>query len=140
MTMTPPGGQESCRASAPPCPSWTCPVSSGIRWYAVSAAPRRGPRVGRGRAKRRGSMTASGVAPARETQTLGDLLGRLRDPEDDAVRRPLLAAALESLDPDTLATALKAEAERLWYVDPHASLRVSEAIVLAGEVADRPDH
>src|SRR5262245_26161604 len=85
-------------------------------------------------------MTASGVAPARETQPLGDLLGRLRDLEDDAARRPLLAAALETLDPDPLATALKAEAERLWYVDPHASLRVSEALVLAGEVSDRPGH
>ncbi|HEX2324824.1 MAG TPA: hypothetical protein VHQ00_05450, partial [Chloroflexota bacterium] len=84
-------------------------------------------------------MAASGVATAGQTQPLDDLLGRLRDLEDDAVRRPLLENALRQHTPDALATALKAEAERLWTVDPHASVRVSEAISLCGEIAARPE-
>ena len=84
-------------------------------------------------------MAASGVAAAGQAQPLDDLLGRLRDLEEDAVRRPLLEGALRQHSPDALATALKAEAERLWQVDPHASVRVSEAIALCGELAARPE-
>ena len=85
-------------------------------------------------------MTAGEVvAPA--GAAAGDaLLGRLRRLEDDAGRRPLLLAALTRQEPDALVATLKAEAERLWYVDPHASLRVSDAIVLAGHLAGRPQH
>jgi CHAT domain-containing protein len=83
--------------------------------------------------------TGEVVAPA-ATEAADDFLTRLRQLEDDAGRRPLLLDALARQEPDALVAALKAEAERLWYVDPHASLRVADAIVLAADLAGCPQH
>jgi CHAT domain-containing protein len=83
-------------------------------------------------------MTAGEVAAPAGTAAGDDLLGRLRQLEDDAGRRPLLLDALARQEPDALVAALKAEAERLWQVDLHASLRIADAIVLVGSVTGRP--
>jgi CHAT domain-containing protein len=84
-------------------------------------------------------QTPSDATPAGEPDPLARLVQELRDAEA-AARRPLLSRSLATLGSDAVVNALKAESERSWSVDPHASLRLAEAIIAAGETVGRPDH
>src|SRR5262245_64499315 len=69
---------------------------------------------------------------------LDDVVGRLLEPVDEAERDRRLGAALAELPADELFRRLKDESERLLFVDAHASLRVSDALVQGARLAGRP--
>jgi tetratricopeptide (TPR) repeat protein len=71
---------------------------------------------------------------------LDDVVGRLLEPVDEAERERRLRAALAAHTADELFTRLRAESERLLFVDAHASLRVAGALVQGACLAGRPSH
>ncbi len=72
--------------------------------------------------------------------SVAEVVQRLLPVEDSAARTAILSCALATEDADALLAALKAEAERQWTIDPHASLRIAEALILGASLAARPDH
>ena len=70
-----------------------------------------------------------------------EIVRHLRDGADPVGRTRMLAAAIAA-DPssfETLLRGLRAEAERTFAADPHACLRLAEALVEGARLADRKD-
>lgn len=90
---------------------------------------------------------ASSVPPATVAQSLEtgpaaptEVVQRLLPVADEAERRRILTESLATCGADALLKALKAESERQWAVDPHASLRLAEALILGAQIARLPNH
>ena len=71
---------------------------------------------------------------------LDDVVGRLLEPTDEKERGRRLRAALAACRADELLGCLKAESERLLFVDAHDALRLAQALVQGALLTGEPGH
>ncbi|MFN8516808.1 MAG: tetratricopeptide repeat protein [Chloroflexia bacterium] len=70
--------------------------------------------------------------------SIEELVACVAAERDEARLRDLLARHAAYLDQPECYDALKAEADRHWMIDPHVSLHLAEAMVVAGELGAYP--
>ncbi|HVG96970.1 MAG TPA: CHAT domain-containing protein [Chloroflexota bacterium] len=94
----------------------------------------------RARSVRAGAAPTAAPTPPPGAAPPAEVLARLLDVQGALERGALFERLFAEGDPDALLRALKAESERLWYVDPGLSLRAAEVLIQGAALAGRPDH
>ena len=89
-----------------------------------------------GQVWQRGGATMNRVSC--DALSIEELVACVAAERDEARLRDLLARHAAYLDQPECYDALKAEADRHWMIDPHVSLHLAEAMVVAGELGAYP--
>jgi tetratricopeptide (TPR) repeat protein len=89
-----------------------------------------------------GPVRTAVAAPASTgvSHTTDEVVRRLREVSDADGWRRLLTDYFAVIDAETLLVRLKAESEQELNVDTLVSLRLADTLLVAAELADRPDH